>query len=242
MSEAIEKFVSVPFMGTEIQATSDEKHYVALKPLVEGIGLDWRSIRKLVKRSALNSTVVMMTTVAEDGKNREMVCLPLDRLNGLLFLITPNDYNHNPALKERLVNYQKMCYDALYQYFNNGVAVHPVMAMQPQEVQMQAFQKAINDAVSNALDMARAQMTQMSAEFKRTKAWISEKREATACQRNSVLTRKLNDAIKERDEAEFIAEQKQKYVDYLQGRLSRWGRPRRNDPRYYAEFEEIDLF
>jgi len=94
--------------------------------------------------------------------------------------------------------------------------------------------------------MARAQMQLMNDEFRRTKAWISEKREATALQRNSVWSRKYNKAVKERDKAveerENLADQldekdaevkdRQELVDYLQGRMSRWGRPKKNDPRY----------
>ena len=217
-------------MGTVIQATDDEKHYVALKPLVEGIGLKWNGVLAKIKNNkALSSTMHITCTVAEDGKNREMVCLPLDRLNGLLFLINPEDYNHNQQLKARLVRYQEQCYDALYQYFNTGVAVHPVMAVQPQEVQMQAFQNAINAAVSNALDMARAQMQLMNDEFRRTKALISEKREATALQRNSVWSRKCNKLEKERDDMKHFADL---YFDWR----SKVGRP----PKWYVRPDEDD--
>jgi len=230
-------------MGTEIQATDDEKHYVALKPLVEGIGLKWDGIlRKVKNNKALSSTMYVTYTVAEDGKNREMVCLPLDRLNGLLFLINPEDYNHNPRLKERLVRYQEQCYDALYQYFNNGVAVHPVMAVQPQEVQMQAFQNAINAAVSNTLDMARAQMQLMNDEFRRTKAWISEKREATALQRNSVLQRRINKLEREKqDVIDDYDEQIEDLKDRLEPAAERywdWRRKVGRPPKGYVRPED----
>lgn len=214
----IQRFVGVPFMGTVIQATNDERHYVALKPLVEGIGLKWDGILRKVKNNKALSKVCTSRTYLTEGGAQEMVCLPLDRLNGLLFLINPEDYNHKPQLKERLVRYQEQCYDALYQYFHNGVAVHPVMAVQPQEVQMQAFQNAINNAVENAMNLARAQMQLMTEEFHRTKGWIAERREATACQRNSVWSRRCNKLEQERDAMKHFADL---YFDWR----SKVGRP-----------------
>ena len=54
----------------------DEKPFVAMRPIVEGMGMSWKSQqRKLTTRFA--STVVIMTTVADDGKQRRMLCLPL---------------------------------------------------------------------------------------------------------------------------------------------------------------------
>ena len=61
----------------------DGVQYVAMKPICENIGLDWDGQRKRIERKeALNSTAVMMTVVAEDGKKREMTCLPIEVLNG----------------------------------------------------------------------------------------------------------------------------------------------------------------
>lgn len=243
MSESIEKFVSIPFLGTEIQATNDEKHYVALKPLVEGIGLKWDGIlRKIKNNKVLSSTIYTTYIVADDGKNREMVCLPLDRINGLLFLVNTEDYNHNPELKERLEKYQELCYNALYQYFYNGVAVNPVMAVQPQEMQMQAFQNAINNAVSNTIEMARAQMAQMTAEFNRTKGQIAEKREATAMQTASVLSRsnkKLSKQNKTLSQQNQVLKQDS---DKLKNWISKIGRPRKGEsPKDKANASQMYL-
>ena len=60
--------------------------YVAVKPICENLGLDWSSQKKRIERDdVLNSTMVIMTTVAEDEKSREMTCLPIDYINGFLF-------------------------------------------------------------------------------------------------------------------------------------------------------------
>ncbi len=61
-------------------------HYVAMKPICENIGLAWNAQFERIRRDdVLSSTVVMITIVAEDGKKREMLCLPIQYLNGWLF-------------------------------------------------------------------------------------------------------------------------------------------------------------
>ena len=45
----------------------DGIRYVAVKPICENLGLDWSSQKKRIERDdVLNSTMVIMTTVAED--------------------------------------------------------------------------------------------------------------------------------------------------------------------------------
>lgn len=199
MTDKIEKFVKVPFLGTEIQATADERHYVALKPLVEGIGLKWDGILRKVKHNkVLNSTMYVAYMVAEDGKIREMVCLPLDRINGLLFLINPEDYNHKPEVKERLLKYQEECYDVLHKYFFHGVVVSPKVAMASPEEQAESFRIALDNAVRHAMELAEnwfaPKLERAEAERDkaiREKAWISSSREAKAMAEASRQYRKV---------------------------------------------------
>ena len=66
--------------------------YVAVKPICENLGLAWSSQRtKIVENHVLNESMTIINTVAEDGKNREMVCLPIDMINGWLFTINLNE-------------------------------------------------------------------------------------------------------------------------------------------------------
>lgn len=89
---------------------------VAMKPICENIGLEWRSQLNRIKRHpVLNSTVFMMDTVAEDGKMREMVMLPIKYLNGWLFGVDANRVK--PEIKERLLEYQRECFDVLNRHF-----------------------------------------------------------------------------------------------------------------------------
>ena len=94
----------------------NDKPYVAMKAICENIGLDWVSQHKRIQRNhVFNSTMVIMTIVAQDGKNREMLCLPLGFLNGWLMGVDANKVK--PEIKDTLVKYQLECYDVLYKHF-----------------------------------------------------------------------------------------------------------------------------
>lgn len=98
------------------------QQYVAMRNIVENLGIDWKSqYTKLKNHPILGSTVVLITTVAEDGKLREAVCLPLKMLNGWLLSIDPRKVRE--ALRERLIRYQSECFDVLYRYFSGQSAL-----------------------------------------------------------------------------------------------------------------------
>lgn len=67
--------VPVEFHGATLSASIiDGAPCVAIRPIVEALGLDWASQFTRIKRHpVLSATVVVTTTVAEDGKNREMI-------------------------------------------------------------------------------------------------------------------------------------------------------------------------
>jgi len=113
----------IPFNGDEIMAiTKDGKKFVVPKQICENLGLDWSAQRQKIERdSVLSSTMVMITTVAKDGKNREMSVLPLEYLNGWLFGI--DDTRVKEAIRAKIIDYKKQCYIVLYEYFNKGASI-----------------------------------------------------------------------------------------------------------------------
>ncbi|MCG9041978.1 phage antirepressor N-terminal domain-containing protein [Laribacter hongkongensis] len=81
----------------------DNEPFVAMKPVVTNMGLDWAAQFTKLKEK-FSSTIGEITTVGEDGKYREMVCLPLRKLPAWLYSI-----NHNkvkPELQDKIVRYQ----------------------------------------------------------------------------------------------------------------------------------------
>ncbi|WP_423063878.1 phage antirepressor N-terminal domain-containing protein [Candidiatus Paracoxiella cheracis] len=110
----------VPFHGTSIPTCLiDSKPHAAVRPICEILGLAWGSQFERSKRDAvLRSTVRVTRTVAEDGKLRKMILLPLDMLNGWLFTI--NDRRiRNAQAREAVLLYKKECYQALFHYWQS---------------------------------------------------------------------------------------------------------------------------
>lgn len=116
---------SIQFHDQEIQVLNYEgKPYVAMKSIVENIGLAWNAqIERILRHEALSKGVVMMTTPSKGGA-QETMTLPLGYLNGWLFGIETSRVKKEiqPILKL----YQLECYDVLYNHFLPEVAaVHP---------------------------------------------------------------------------------------------------------------------
>ena len=90
---------------------------VAMKPIVDALGFDWKNqYRNITEDPVLNSVMVITTTTGADGKQYEMVCLPLDYLNGWLFKINANRYK-NDYRYEIIIRYQRECYRVLADHF-----------------------------------------------------------------------------------------------------------------------------
>ena len=53
-----------------------------------------------------------------------MLCLPLRKLVGWLMTLSPNKIK-NPEVRGRIIQYQNECDDALWHYWNDGIAVSP---------------------------------------------------------------------------------------------------------------------
>ena len=77
----------------DIYAVKDENanFFVPVKPICEAIGIDHSAqVQRIKRHYILDSTVVTLTTVGADGKDREMLCLPLEFVYGWLFTIDAN--------------------------------------------------------------------------------------------------------------------------------------------------------
>jgi hypothetical protein len=102
--------ITVPFHDQSLTAAViDGKPFVAMNPICDNIGIDWKSQYSRIKRHpVLNSVMVMTTTTGTDGKQYEMLMLPLDYLNGWLFGIDVSRIKDE--LKPRLMEYQRECF------------------------------------------------------------------------------------------------------------------------------------
>lgn len=100
---------------TLVLADQNGQPYVVMRPLVNAMGLDWRSQHVKITEK-FRSTVVEITTVAEDGKPRTMICLPLRKLPGWLYSINPGKVA--PALRAKIVRFQEECDEVLWRHWS----------------------------------------------------------------------------------------------------------------------------
>lgn len=112
----------------------DGVHYTAMKPICENIGLSWHAqFERMNRDEILSQCILIIRMVAEDGKNREMICLPIEYLNGWLFGIDIN--RCKPEIRETLIKYKKECYQALHDYWFKGKAERTINPEQQQAIQ-----------------------------------------------------------------------------------------------------------
>lgn len=116
--------VEIPFKNTTITATNSEgKPMASLRHMCDSIGLDYSSQLRRVNRSPWG-TVVMMATVAEDGKVREMTMV--DRRVMTIWLATVEVSRiKDSKVRQQLAVFQNEAADALDSYFHEGGAVNP---------------------------------------------------------------------------------------------------------------------
>lgn len=113
--------LNVHFLGQEITLIDNQGvAYVAMREIVLGIGLDWKSQHKKLVSQSQKFSCGHITTTGKDGKQYEMLCMPIKKLNGWLFSINPNKVRAD--LKERLESYQEECFLALWDYWTTGIA------------------------------------------------------------------------------------------------------------------------
>jgi hypothetical protein len=107
-----------------------QQAYVPLRPICEFLDVAWSPQLRRINRDPILSEVMtsVTVTVTEGGQRGQMLCLPLDYLNGWLFGINANRVN--PDVRERLLRYQRECYQVLAQAFTGSSesATSPTMA------------------------------------------------------------------------------------------------------------------
>jgi hypothetical protein len=95
--------------------------YVPLRPICDYLGITWAGQLERIRRDTVLSEAAKGVSVTlTPGGRQEMICLPLKFLNGWLFGV--NAGRVKEALRERLIRYQRECYDVLAQAFQSPAA------------------------------------------------------------------------------------------------------------------------
>lgn len=116
------QLIPVSFRGDSLSLIDHNgEPYVAMKPVVQGMGLDWKSQHRKLSANQQRWGVVMMT-IPSAGGTQEIASMPLRKLPGWMMTIQPSRVR--PEIKDNIIAYQNECDDALWNYWNQGVAVN----------------------------------------------------------------------------------------------------------------------
>jgi hypothetical protein len=113
------KILVVQFQGVTLYGFQVESFvFVALKPIVEGMGLAWEGQRQRVQRSPILSegTSIIKVPFGRGGA-QEMLCLRLDLVHGWLLTIDSTRIK-NEELRRRVETYQRECHRVLFAHFS----------------------------------------------------------------------------------------------------------------------------
>ena len=119
--------ILVPFHGSNlfVFGCAGQPH-VAMKPIVEGMGLDWGGQHKRLTSDA-RRWGISITEIPTASGGQETICMPLRKLPGWLMTIQASRVKDvEAAAKVRL--YQSECDDVLWKYWTEGHVEHPELA------------------------------------------------------------------------------------------------------------------
>ncbi|WP_416837981.1 phage antirepressor N-terminal domain-containing protein [Escherichia coli] len=116
--------INVPFHGAELYVVNHNgEPYTPMKPIVEGMGMDWASQFTKIKQRFKTCIVKITMQLPGDEQCREIICLALRKLAGWLQTISPNKVR--PEIRDKVIQYQEECDDVLYEYWTKGHVVNP---------------------------------------------------------------------------------------------------------------------
>lgn len=119
MSDLIVKPVLIPFNGSEIEAVEHNGEIlVGVRKTCNELGIDVKSqMAKIKEDSVLSSTMVLITTVAQDGKNREQSFI---KLKGYaLWLASIQGSRVKKEVRPLLIQFKLEAADVLEKHFTN---------------------------------------------------------------------------------------------------------------------------
>lgn len=114
---------TINFNGTQLlTAQTDNGIFVAVSPICDAIGINWRSQRQKIAKMGDRLRAVSIVLPSNGGPQTHL-CIPLKKLNGWLFTINPNKVT--VAIRENLIRYQDECFAVLHDYWHKGQATNP---------------------------------------------------------------------------------------------------------------------
>ena len=157
---------TVNVQGDELTAvlvdTDDgQRVYVPIRPLCDYLELSWAGQRQRLQRDPVMTEVLRSIRITQPRGGEqggtittEMLCLPLKLINGWLFGI--NASRVKGELREKVIQYQRDCYDILAQAFGvseMGLVVREETALSPQAASLAQIRDVALAVAQMAQDM-----------------------------------------------------------------------------------------
>lgn len=134
----------------------NEQRYIAIKPICEILGIDQDSQRQVIQTHPLfTSVAVLNTATGSDGKQYQMLCLPLKRFFLWLGGIHPNKVKEEA--REGLMKYQELISDILFEKFVEEPEFYKMKSEQKDRLREEL------DALDESRDKLRKQLKQIDS-------------------------------------------------------------------------------
>ncbi|WP_052712021.1 phage antirepressor N-terminal domain-containing protein [Paracidovorax citrulli] len=145
--------ITVPFHGADLYVVEHNgQPYTPMKPIVAAMGLDWGSQFRKVAANESRWGIVNLT-IPSAGGEQAMTCLPVRKTAAWLTTIEPGKVK-SPQVRARVIQYQNECDDALWHYWNEGIAVNPraLYSVSPGDVLTGEEAEALRLMLTTAVD------------------------------------------------------------------------------------------
>jgi hypothetical protein len=111
------QIITVDFHDQQLVAFErDGKVFIAVRPIAEGMGLEWSSQWRRIQRDAVLGPAVAMMATPFSRHGQEELCLPLDMMHGWLFTLDESRVKDDET-RERVLLYKRECYEVLFNHF-----------------------------------------------------------------------------------------------------------------------------
>lgn len=143
MAVAGRRAITVPFHGANLYVVEHNgQPYTPMKPIVDGMGLDWKSQHRKVAANQGRWGMAIITMPMQGGvsdsetpgdlhgrldhagQRRAVTCIPVRKVAAWLATVEPGKVK-NPGVRARVVMFQNECDDVLWQYWNDGQVLNP---------------------------------------------------------------------------------------------------------------------
>lgn len=120
---AAQQIVAIDFHGDQIVTfTRDGEPYVAMRRVVENLGLNWAGQHAKLTEQAVKFTCMDIHTHDSAGRTQQMLAMPVTKLPLWLATINPNKIP-DADKRAKIELYQSESAIALHDYWTKGVAV-----------------------------------------------------------------------------------------------------------------------